>query len=1011
MEYIRVSKGLSDYNLYRKDQPIDDIITNPNADYYESLYRYQEKHYQHYLKTNSVAGIKDVVTERLVFDFDDETNVDNARNDALDLCTRLIQNHGLNRDDFRIFFSGNKGFHIELMTTSEFNRKEFEHIVWNLADGLETLDKRITDEQRIIRVPLTKHPKTKLYKIPLTVDELSECPVETIFEMAKNDAEEFYELFNTWKKVNLPDSILKLGNLTIEEKQDLEENIVYDERLELSRKPSWMSSTKFALQEGFFHKGDGKDEGERNNAFMILAATYKANGYPKEIAWRMLKGVAELQAKRHNCEQYSEQKLWNNIIKAVYTDNWLGGTYSENETELLQKIAQRFNLKDSEETDRKLVSISESLDRFKEYAREFSKNRIKTGIKLLDDNLTLVTGMAVGLLGAPGCHAKGTKILMFDGTVINVENIRVGDLLMGPDSQPREVLKLCQGREKMVKFKPYRSEEFIVNMGHILNLSPSKLKVKGRLPGNLNIKVSDYIKGLEKKNALLSGYKLHKTEVSFSQSKELQLDPYILGIWLGDGTASKTQITTIDNEILMTLENYFLDKNVEITQHGSNQIEYNIVNKTRKPNSNFFLNQLRGYELLNNKHIPQVYKTSSREERLQLLAGLIDSDGYLEANKKGWGITQKSDKLANDILFLARSLGFHASLNKREKYCVYNGEKKYGIYNHIYISGNESIFDVPVKLERKKPISSVKTTNHQHYGFSYEILEEDNYYGFVIDRDHLYLTEDFMVHHNSGKTSFANNFLKYTSMNEENCLYECLDMTENFLVARMLQNYCSHSFQDILSMIEDDEVTDELNEAFVRVAEDYSRISINYRSGTNIEDIENDIKTHIAGSGKPPRLVVVDYLEKIRGPYTDPTANSGYIASRLADLAREYNTCILILLQPQKSAGDARAALLSMRRVKGASVIEQDLRAIMTMWRPGFNPEKKENDKYANVAIVKNNMGETCKLDFMWDGLSGQIREMTSAEKEIYEQFLDDLKQEEEEESQRNDPFRAKTKS
>jgi len=143
-------------------------------------------------------------------------------------------------------------------------------------------------------------------------------------------------------------------------------------------------------------------------------------------------------------------------------------------------------------------------------------------------------------------------------------------------------------------------------------------------------------------------------------------------------------------------------------------------------------------------------------------------------------------------------------------------------------------------------------------------------------------------------------------------------------------------------------------------------------------------------------MVVVDYLEKVRGPYSDATANSGYVASRLSDLASTYDIAIMILLQPQKSAGDPSEELLSMRKVKGASVIEQDLRLIMTLWRPGFNPKNSSNDKYASIAIVKNNMGPVTQIDFGWDGLKGKFSELSGQERKHLSELRETIKKEKE---------------
>lgn len=69
-------------------------------------------------------------------------------------------------------------------------------------------------------------------------------------------------------------------------------------------------------------------------------------------------------------------------------------------------------------------------------------------------------GVTRQLVSLPtGCHAKGTGILMFDGRVKNVEDIKVGDLLMGPDSRPRTVLSLTRGIDEQTSPSPGAADE------------------------------------------------------------------------------------------------------------------------------------------------------------------------------------------------------------------------------------------------------------------------------------------------------------------------------------------------------------------------------------------------------------------------------------------------------------------------------------------------------------------------------------------------------------------------
>jgi hypothetical protein len=196
LEYKRISKGLWNYKLYPADFDVTELITkDPNHDYYESVYTYNEEHMRQYKDVGNLRGIQDNTTNRLIFDFDDKENIDNARKDALTVAARLMAN-GINQDDFKIYFSGNRGFHVEVELVEALTRREFDNIVNNLSEDLPTRDSSVSDNQSLIRMALTKNQKTGLYKIPLTLEQLSDTPIETIQKMAKTDEDSYYDMVN-----------------------------------------------------------------------------------------------------------------------------------------------------------------------------------------------------------------------------------------------------------------------------------------------------------------------------------------------------------------------------------------------------------------------------------------------------------------------------------------------------------------------------------------------------------------------------------------------------------------------------------------------------------------------------------------------------------------------------------------------------------------------------------------------------------------------------------------------
>jgi Rad3-related DNA helicase len=109
----------------------------------------------------------------------------------------------------------------------------------------------------------------------------------------------------------------------------------------------------------------------------------------------------------------------------------------------------------------------------------------------------------------------------------------------------------------------------------------------------------------------------------------------------------------------------------------------------------------------------------------------------------------KYQVLADDVAFVARSLGLGAYVKECQKCCTNNG--KWGTYWRVTLSGDFS--DIPflrVQLNDRKQKKSVVVT-----GLSVELLEEDEFYGFTLDGDHLYHLDDFTITHNSGKSAIA----------------------------------------------------------------------------------------------------------------------------------------------------------------------------------------------------------------------------------------------------------------
>lgn len=482
---------------------------------------------------------------------------------------------------------------------------------------------------------MTKHPKTKLLKIPLRVSELKELSSEQIQKMAgeaEKAPDKYFDVMDSFSVVNLPLSIKQLKTVAEQEKPLLPEIFTPQDGPDFSNKPRFMSAPKYALMQGFF------EDGERHEAMMILASTFRGLGFPQDITRGMLTSSLDLHYKRTGLAEFDARELEQNILGFVYSPRWQGGTYSDKETPLLIKTSQRYNI-NQEDNKGLLFSLTQVDNVFSDFAQNIEKNTLKIGIKSLDDKIRITTSSLVCLLAAPSA--------------------------------------------------------------------------------------------------------------------------------------------------------------------GKSSISFGVLNT------------------VSNNNIPALFFS------LDMAAPMV----YQR--------------------LIQRHLGYHS-------------DRIFNIYKN--------------------------------------------------------------------KESFQMNRIQETLKNE------------------------------------------------------YKNVKFCFKSGLTVQDIREAVIKEKELTGEYPKLIVVDYLECIQSPFSDPTAGKAYVASNLKDIANEFGICVFLLVQPQKSAGDPSYELNSYRKIKGSSVIEEAASQILTIYRPGFNPKDPDQDKYMTITVVKNRMGELASFDYAWEGLKGSIRELTTEEQ-------DDLKQ------------------
>ena len=246
------------------------------------------------------------------------------------------------------------------------------------------------------------------------------------------------------------------------------------------------------------------------------------------------------------------------------------------------------------------------------YSPFVSRKEIGTGevwdVEFPNKGWFIAGGMVVHNSGK--CFAKGTKILMEDGSKKNVEDIKVGDYVMSPTSEPRLVTNLGHGYEDMFEIIPndIGYEPFTVNASHIISLIDTKNNI-------FNIEIKDYLKLPLQERKTLFGY---RANINY-QYIAFDFNVYNLG------------------KILSNKEKNVFDKNIQdyINHHTNNDILYDI-------------------------------KINSLETRLLFLSGFVDGkSSTIEKDKIKLKINDFN--FACEMLDLIRSVGMKANLKQNKK--------------------------------------------------------------------------------------------------------------------------------------------------------------------------------------------------------------------------------------------------------------------------------------------------------------------------------------------------------
>lgn len=298
-----------------------------------------------------------------------------------------------------------------------------------------------------------------------------------------------------------------------------------------------------------------------------------------------------------------------------------------------------------------------------------------------------------------------------------LKDVKDGDKLFDNKGNICKVLKAHRIQKENAYKLYFDTGEKIICCGNHLWYTISKLEDKQIRRGKLkkgSVRTTNEIAKTIKYKTRETNHRIPITKSLKLPDIKLPIDPYVFGIWLGDGESKAFSITTRDKEILDSINKKFIVKKA----FGKNLDRYPISNgilPKRNEKGQFATNKslysiLKKLNVYKNKHIPDIYKNSSIEQRLELLKGLMDSDGY--CGKNGWNeIVTTNKNITEDIFELVSSLGIKARIYEGKAAI---GNKIYGTKYRIFFKTDIAVYKLKRKLNRQLNATKAQLSRHKN---------------------------------------------------------------------------------------------------------------------------------------------------------------------------------------------------------------------------------------------------------------------------------------------------------
>lgn len=395
---------------------------------------------------------------------------------------------------------------------------------------------------------------------------------------------------------------------------------------------------KYALKNGET-KEYWLDKWKFNNLRATTTGTL-VHSYGESLAW-MLNGHPELITEENKCK-YIKDKNW--LIptrpKEEAVLNFWNDVFKDENTYFVLAETKVYSGKNKELTNLK-QDYAGTFDLLWYY--KHPSNDSKSGLIILDYK------------GLP----LDTPIATTDGWKL-IKDIKIGDMVFDKNGKPTKVLHVSEiHNNPCYKMKFDNNDEIIADCDHRWEISFWRRKMKnGKYHVDYEDKVMttkeifDYVNNLENRISL-NIPKIRIAKPIDCEKANLPIDPYVFGCWLGDGNSADGKITNMYQELWDEIERRGYKIGKDVSKGGSGKAQTRTVFGLSK--------ELRLLNCLHNKHIPDIFMFSSYEQRLDVLRGFMDTDGYYNKKRKRFVMSTNKEWQADNLIRLLSTLGVKAT--------------------------------------------------------------------------------------------------------------------------------------------------------------------------------------------------------------------------------------------------------------------------------------------------------------------------------------------------------------